>query len=119
MDTLTTHQFIAQEQAMYLQQCKDKLPNDEVIIQLHFAENYSFVVQDAIQGFHWNSSQATIAPHVVYYKDNQEMKHFTYDSLDHSASTEHLFNKQLINHIKQKLPCVKNIKYFSVDKMFY
>ena len=34
-----------------------------------FAENYSFVIQDAVQGFHWNNTQATIHPFVAYYYD--------------------------------------------------
>ena len=32
-----------------------------------FSENYSFVLQDATQSFHWNNSQATIHPFVAYY----------------------------------------------------
>ena len=39
----------------------------EVLILLNFAENYSFVVQDAVQGYHWNNSQATLHPFVAYY----------------------------------------------------
>ena len=33
-----------------------------------FAQKYSLVIQDAVQGFHWNNDQATIHPFVVYYK---------------------------------------------------
>ena len=36
---------------------------------LDFADNYSTIVQDAAQGFHWNNSQATIHPFVLYYMD--------------------------------------------------
>ena len=42
-------------------------PNQAIII-LGFAENYRFVIEDAIQGFHWNNSQATLYQFVVYYK---------------------------------------------------
>ena len=35
-----------------------------------FAENFSFVVQDEIQAFHWNKLQATLHPIVMYYKQN-------------------------------------------------
>ena len=34
-----------------------------------FSENYSFVLQDEAQGFHWNNSQATLHPFVVYYTE--------------------------------------------------
>ena len=34
-------------------------PMDEIIVQGDFAENYSYVVQDEIQSFHWENKQAT------------------------------------------------------------
>ena len=37
-----------------------------MLILLNFAENYCFVVQDAVQGCHWNNSQATLYPFVAY-----------------------------------------------------
>jgi hypothetical protein len=33
-----------------------------------FAENYSFIVKDAAQGFHWENSQATLHPFLAYYR---------------------------------------------------
>ena len=57
IDSVTTHSFIAKSQAKYLTRLKDELNDDEVIVLGDFAENYSFVVQDEIQGFHWNTSQ--------------------------------------------------------------
>ena len=32
-----------------------------------FAENYSYLVQDPVQGLRWNNSQASIYPFVIYY----------------------------------------------------
>ena len=32
------------------------------MVTADFSENYSFVLQDAVQGFHWNNAQATIHP---------------------------------------------------------
>ena len=45
-----------------------KLSENECIIFLDFAENYSDLVQDGVQGFHWNNSQATLHPFVIYFK---------------------------------------------------
>ena len=39
-----------------------------VLVIGDFAENYSFVLQDTAQGFHWNNSQATIHPFVIYHR---------------------------------------------------
>jgi len=62
------HDFIAKQQSLFLQEIKGKITPGEVVVVGDFAENYSFVVQDAAQSFHWNNLQATIHPFVCYYK---------------------------------------------------
>lgn len=52
---LKPHNFIEQEQAKFMSMKKDNLVEGEVLIQLDFAENYAFVVQDAAQTFHFNN----------------------------------------------------------------
>ena len=41
---------------------KDNLDGCSAIVLVNFAENYSFVEQDEVQGFHWNNLQATLNP---------------------------------------------------------
>ena len=48
------------------------------MLTVDFSENYSFVLQDAAQGFHWNNSQATLHPFVAYYLDSGEIHHVSY-----------------------------------------
>ena len=67
-DSLRQHHFIAKAQSSYLSQLKEDLTEDQAIVMLDFAENYSFVIQDEVQGFHWNNAQATLHPFVIYYK---------------------------------------------------
>ena len=52
---LKPHSFIAKEQNAYLNSLKENLKEDEAIAILDFAENFSFVVQDEAEGFHWNN----------------------------------------------------------------
>ena len=47
------------------------MPEDECIILLDFAENFSIAIQDAAQGFHWDNSQATLHPFVDYFNNSQ------------------------------------------------
>ena len=54
---LPEHHFIAKSQNQYLKDLKASLKPNECIIILEFAENFSFVVQDAAQAFHWNNAQ--------------------------------------------------------------
>ena len=37
-------------------------------------ENYSFPIQDAIQGFYWDNSQATLHPFAIYHMENGKIK---------------------------------------------
>ena len=40
-----------------------------IIVLLDFAENYSFDVQDAVQGFHWDTTLTTLHPFVLISND--------------------------------------------------
>lgn len=70
---LTCHYYIPKHQAQQLKSIKKNLEIGEVVILMDSAENYSFIVQDSIQGFHCENSQATLHPFVVYYKEANEV----------------------------------------------
>ena len=67
VDNLTTHSFTAKSQAQYLKSRKEDISDTECIILLDFAENYHYIVQDEIQGYHWNKDQCTLHPVVIYF----------------------------------------------------
>ena len=69
LELLRPHSFIAAQQASYYSNCKSGLAPREIVVTVDFAEYYSFVLQDAAQGFHWNNSQATIHPFAAYFKE--------------------------------------------------
>jgi hypothetical protein len=75
---LHPHSFIATEQASFYAARKATLKTGEFLVTADFSENYSFVLQDAAQGFHWNNSQATLHPFVAYYLDSGEVRHLSY-----------------------------------------
>ena len=64
---LTEHHYTAKIQSKFLRVKKASLKFYEAALILNFAENYSFVVQDCAQSCHWNNTQATIHPFVLYY----------------------------------------------------
>jgi hypothetical protein len=70
---LLCHSFIAPQQAMFLKELKCNLQSGEFVFLWDFAENYSFVLQDEAQGFHWNSAQATIYPFGIYFKTSDAL----------------------------------------------
>ena len=87
--------LIPTQQALFFNDCKTNLKIGEVLVQADFSENYSFLIQDATQGFHWNNSQATIHPFVIYYNHANEEQHINFvvisDCLKHDTVAVYLF----------------------------
>ena len=117
VDALTTHDYIAKHQSAHLRQLKDNLPNDVAIIILDFSENYAFVIQDASQSFYWDNSSATLHPVAVYYRDGNVTKSLCYNCISncmkHETVTVYAFQKIVLAHLRQHLPQIKKVIYFS------
>jgi hypothetical protein len=115
LEALQTHSFIAKQQSQFYDQCKQSLKPAEIVVSGDFSENYSFILQDAAQGFHWNNSQSTIHPFVIYFND---LSHASFvvisDCMSHDTIAVYLFQKRLISFLRSKLGCLpKKIYYFS------
>ena len=118
VDSLTTHSFIAKSQAGYLRERKEAIDQKSCIILVDFAENYHYIVQDEVQGYHWNKEQCTVHPVVIYYKDGEnnlqnKLLCFISDDLDHDTSFVHELQRQTSEYIKATLPTVETVEYFS------
>ena len=50
---------------------KESPQDGEVLVRL--SEKYSFVLQDAAQGYHWNNAQATLHLFVAYFREDGEL----------------------------------------------
>ena len=100
---LTEHQFIPKNQSQYLEGLKASLKPNECMINLDFAENFSFVVQGPAEAFHWNSAQATIHPFVACHKSNNgDLSHRVFacisDHMTHYTVEVYVFVEKLINY---------------------
>ena len=121
LEVLGPHAFIAAQQASFYRDCKSTLAPRELLVTLDFSENYSFVLQDAAQGYHWNNSQATLHPFVAYYKDESEkLCHLSYviisEALRHDTVAVFLYQKCFNTFLKGFLPSTSQpckIVYFS------
>lgn len=121
-DKLASHHFIAKHQAKYLRSLKQNLSRSECIVLLDFAENYSFLVQDAAQGYHWDNSQCTLHPCVIYFRVDQEERIqqtncasvcIISDCLKHDTTAVHTFLSELIPYIHSLSPEITKVFYFS------
>jgi hypothetical protein len=58
---------------MFLKELKCNQQSGECGVLCEFAENYSSVLQDEAQWFHWNNAQATIHPFAIYFKKSDAL----------------------------------------------
>ena len=117
LDAPKRHDFIAKQQANYLNERKENLKEGEFLVIGDFSENFTFVCQDAAQSFHWNNSSATLHPFVYYYKQDNKVLHgnlvIISDCGTHDTVAVHHFIRRLVDHLREKFPVLNNIIYFS------
>ena len=101
-----------------LKMLKEYLADDEAIVQMDFAENYTCQYLEEVESAYWNASMVTLHPAVAYYrsKDGQvshKSRVFISDGLGHNAATGFAFIKKLIPHLEVMLPQIKHIHYYT------
>ena len=73
-------------------------------IYVFFAENYAFVVRNAAQSFYWNNDQATVFTVVIYYKEDNILKHRSLAMLSHCLTHDtiavHEFQKIITHYLE-------------------
>ena len=111
--TLTAHHFVADAQSKFFKRLKESVSDDEAVVVGDFAENYSFLAQDAAQGFHWQNLQCTLHPFVVYRKNGHDSFCFVSDCVKHDTVAVSAFQSVLIPHLVKKYAGLRKIHYFS------
>ena len=98
-----------------VKQLKEILPSNQAMVQMDFAEDYKCQSQDEIQSAHWNATQVTLHPTVVYYKEENTLEHksfvFVSDEPAHNASTVFAILKKLVPEIKNIVPNLDMVHY--------
>jgi hypothetical protein len=70
--------------------------NTNVYTVCDFTENYSFILQDEVQTFHWKNAQTTIQPFEIYFKNADiTLSHASYmailDFVSHDTVAVYLY----------------------------
>lgn len=118
LQKLLLHSFLVKKQNEFMDVKKKELKDTECIVACDFSENYAFVFQNAVQGIHWNNDQATVHPFAIYYKHidgETKMKSFVIisDCLKHDTIAVHVFQKYLVQFLKESFEKISKIIYFS------
>lgn len=112
---LNPHSFITKKQSQFINNRKMNLSSSEVMVDFDFSENFSCVVQDAAQAFHFNNDQCTVFPVFYYYRLDSKIIHksciFLSKSKEHGTAAVYTVLQQLIPDIKNNVPSVKKIIY--------
>ena len=118
IELIPENHFIAKSQANFLKELKSDLKENEVLILLNFAESYSFIVQDAVQRYHWNNSRVTLHPFVAYYLNGNTLVSKIFciisDEMKHNTTAVYKFVSVILLQIKRILPNLIKCYYFSV-----
>lgn len=116
LEKLKLHDLISKMQSAFFKEKRLSIQPGEIVIGGDFSENYTPVVQDAVQSHHWNKQGTTIHPWIVYYNDEGQISSKSFamisDRIIHDPAAINLFQKVLINYIIGDL----NIQ---VNKIFY
>lgn len=118
-EKLVIHDFIARQQAQYAKEIEENLSSDCVLVKGDFAQNYSIVIQDAIQSHYWSTDQVTIHPWTCYYRDEtSHIQNLTLvmvsDYLKHDVHTVSTFQRHLVNFLNSKIPGIKKLIYLTI-----
>lgn len=117
LEVLIPHSFITKSQAQYLKYLKSNLDQNTAIILLDFSENYSFVIQDEAQGYHWSRNYCTLHPVIIYTYDSGNIKASSLcvlsDDLEHDVSFVYATQNVITSYIKITFPNVKKLHYYS------
>ncbi|EFX75283.1 hypothetical protein DAPPUDRAFT_108106 [Daphnia pulex] len=118
---LTTHHFIARNQSAFFEKrkkFKEKIDHESCVLVSDFSENYSFIIQDSVQGYYWANDQATILPFMAYMKrpDGSNFNvsiAITSDHLTHDTIIVHAYLRPVLQHLMTLNPTLKSVQYFT------
>ena len=83
---------------------------------MDFNENFSFVLQDETQGYHWTHGCCTLHTVVLYVKDKNNVKSETFcflsDDMEHDILMVYYNQKLMMEYLKANYPQVTNVEYF-------
>lgn len=119
ISNLTKHHYIARAQSAFFVKCKEEITQESCVLISDISENFSFVIQDCVQGYYWMNQQATVLPFLAYLKNEEgELCSASMcvisDHLTHDSGAVNAYLKPILNHIKSVYPFIKNVKYFTV-----
>lgn len=93
-----THCFVKKQQSLHFDKLKRDLSENNLVVQVDFAENYSIIHQDEIQSAHWQHSQVAIFTCEVWGENTTDSYAVVSDDWTHSKHSVWTFFKCIFDN---------------------
>ena len=114
---LKRHHYIWQHQRNYFKNEKLNLKENEVIVHVDFAENFTAVYQNEVQSKYFSKDQVTLHNAVAYFKLNGTIETLSMsvisDHMEHCTAAVHAFLKPVFEHLTNIQPKIDTAIMFS------
>jgi hypothetical protein len=106
------HSYYNREQRAFIDEIRAKSSDESfVVVQMDFAENYTFVRQREVQAAHWNNQQATLFTiHIKVGKSHKNIL-IVSDYMHHDTAFVYCAQRLIVDFVKNHFPGVKKIMY--------
>jgi len=107
------HIHVKKIQSSFFRQSVAASTDENVVIQVDFAENYKCGSQNEVQSAYFNQHAIAIFTVVIWAGDRKFSKVIVTDETSHSKYCVVVFLHEIINDLKSELPNLKSVKIFS------
>ena len=106
------HNYSNREQRTYINDLRLRSSNSSyVVVQLDFAENYTFIRQREVQAAHWNNQQATLFTIHIKIGDSHKNIVVISNYMHHDTAFVYCSQRLIVEFIKRHYPHVIKINY--------
>jgi hypothetical protein len=113
LQNLKKHSHVTNVQQKYFNTILKDVQEDEIVLQIDFAENYVCDTQNAIQQAHFTKRQIAVYTAHATSKNFSQSYVIVSDSIEHSKYAVYAFNKAIIEDLKVISPNVTKLIFIS------
>lgn len=117
LEKLIPHSFVAKSQSSAFKRLKENPPPNTAIVVMDFSENYSYVIQNEIQSYHWNRGGCTLHPVGIFLRNKENVlisNHcFISDDLEHDTSFVNYVQREITKWLAINHPEIDTVHYFT------
>ena len=104
------HSYINREQRAFIDKIRsESSENSFIVVQMDFAENYTFVRQREVQAVHWNNQQATLFTVHIKIANSHKNLVIISDHMHHDTAFVYCAQRLIAEFLKNHFPDAKRI----------